>query len=444
MQMERYPVNWKEISLRIREREEWHCKWCGAANGAVGARDKNGLWHDEDAIHHMNSDQGHELFGEFPDMTKIVLTVAHLGTPILSDWIGPLEFPFFFQVAGTAKTDEVFQAIRFLVALQAKQFKGALMMHDGAIAERFAVFPAGLAGVVVPQSSITPSLLPSGTIITKSATFPVGIGFTNWSLFRKPFEPTGITAKPIPLTDLVAAYFVDLPAIFTSLSRQGPIPSLGINPMQFSIARIGTGFLVCFSLFDRQGEDASTDNAGCFGWRTTNRTIRDSFSKPKLSPVILEALSRADFLIVGGLIDRQWKELSTDNTIPLGWGLPSFSAGTRELLSKTTTAQEFTSASIGTCALGARSVRDIKSSLADFADFCFHTCIIPQYHTGEQIPYYTPGDKHDKMDVRDENLAALCQKCHLNYDRDEHMANAAKTRERKRLEAGQLQLLEVA
>lgn len=43
-----------------------------------------------------------------------------------------------------------------------------------------------------------------------------------------------------------------------------------------------------------------------------------------------------------------------------------------------------------------------------------------------------PGDKHDKMDVRDENLAALCQRCHLNFDRDEHAANATKTRERKR------------
>lgn len=65
-------------------------------------------------------------------------------------------------------------------------------------------------------------------------------------------------------------------------------------------------------------------------------------------------------------------------------------------------------------------------------------------HLGTQHADGTPGDKHDKMDVRDENLAALCQRCHLNYDRDEHIANAAKTRERKRREAGQLQLLEAA
>ncbi len=81
-QRERYPANWREISLRIRDRAKWKCEWCGVANGAIGARDKDGDWHDEDAIHHMNSDSGRELFGEFPEMIKIVLTVAHLGVPL--------------------------------------------------------------------------------------------------------------------------------------------------------------------------------------------------------------------------------------------------------------------------------------------------------------------------------------------------------------------------
>ena len=42
-----------------------------------------------------------------------------------------------------------------------------------------------------------------------------------------------------------------------------------------------------------------------------------------------------------------------------------------------------------------------------------------------------PGDKHDKSDCRPENLAALCQRCHLNFDRGDHLARAAATRERK-------------
>lgn len=41
------------------------------------------------------------------------------------------------------------------------------------------------------------------------------------------------------------------------------------------------------------------------------------------------------------------------------------------------------------------------------------------------------------MDCRDEVLAALCQRCHLTYDRDQHVAKAAQTRRRKREETGQ-------
>ncbi|MBI5950207.1 MAG: hypothetical protein HY865_01005 [Chloroflexi bacterium] len=54
------------------------------------------------------------------------------------------------------------------------------------------------------------------------------------------------------------------------------------------------------------------------------------------------------------------------------------------------------------------------------------------------------GDKHDKMDVRDENLKAMCQRCHLLFDLDEHIANAKRTRIRLKLQAlidaGQLKL----
>lgn len=63
-------------------------------------------------------------------------------------------------------------------------------------------------------------------------------------------------------------------------------------------------------------------------------------------------------------------------------------------------------------------------------------------HLGTPYPDGTPGNKHDKMDVRPENLAALCQKCHLNYDRADHLAHAAETRRRKRLAAGQLTFIE--
>ena len=42
-------------------------------------------------------------------------------------------------------------------------------------------------------------------------------------------------------------------------------------------------------------------------------------------------------------------------------------------------------------------------------------------HLGVAKDDGTPGDKHDKADCRDVNLAALCQRCHLNYDRQDHL-----------------------
>jgi hypothetical protein len=68
--------------------------------------------------------------------------------------------------------------------------------------------------------------------------------------------------------------------------------------------------------------------------------------------------------------------------------------------------------------------------------------ILTVAHLGVDYPDGRPGNKHDKMDVRDENLAALCQRCHLNYDRDEHRMNASHTINYTRhIEHGQLELI---
>lgn len=65
-------------------------------------------------------------------------------------------------------------------------------------------------------------------------------------------------------------------------------------------------------------------------------------------------------------------------------------------------------------------------------------------HLGTGHPDGRPGDRHDKHDCRDENLAALCQRCHLLYDLDDHIRHAAETRRRKRIDAGQRSFLEAA
>ena len=51
-----------------------------------------------------------------------------------------------------------------------------------------------------------------------------------------------------------------------------------------------------------------------------------------------------------------------------------------------------------------------------------------------------PGGKHDTSECRDENLKHMCNYCHLNFDRDEHIQNARATRRRKILAAGQMEL----
>jgi hypothetical protein len=66
--------------------------------------------------------------------------------------------------------------------------------------------------------------------------------------------------------------------------------------------------------------------------------------------------------------------------------------------------------------------------------------ILTTAHLGTDRPDGTPGDKHDKMDVRHENLKAMCQACHLSFDIEEHVRNAAITRRNKQIEAGQMEL----
>ena len=81
MDRSKYPHDWEQISARIRfERAGGVCERCGVKHGAIGARDVDGVWHDEDDIESMNSDYGRELFGgKFPHIIKIVLTCAHLN-----------------------------------------------------------------------------------------------------------------------------------------------------------------------------------------------------------------------------------------------------------------------------------------------------------------------------------------------------------------------------
>jgi hypothetical protein len=54
--------------------------------------------------------------------------------------------------------------------------------------------------------------------------------------------------------------------------------------------------------------------------------------------------------------------------------------------------------------------------------------ILTTAHLGAPLPDGSPGDKHNKLDCREENLKAMCQRCHLGYDMDDHIANRKRNR----------------
>jgi len=70
--------------------------------------------------------------------------------------------------------------------------------------------------------------------------------------------------------------------------------------------------------------------------------------------------------------------------------------------------------------------------------------VLTVHHAGVAKADGTPGDRHDKMDVREENLFALCQRCHFKADLDIHIEKAKAARAFKRRGGNaQLALFEV-
>ena len=64
----------------------------------------------------------------------------------------------------------------------------------------------------------------------------------------------------------------------------------------------------------------------------------------------------------------------------------------------------------------------------------------PSVATGANVVLTVAHLNHTPEDCRPENLAAMCQGCHLRYDADHHRQTAAATRARAQADAGQLTL----
>jgi len=87
-------------------------------------------------------------------------------------------------------------------------------------------------------------------------------------------------------------------------------------------------------------------------------------------------------------------------------------------------------------------VRDASGSLVnyyelpeDFVDWKVTRVILTVHHIGVPKDDGSPGSPHDKMDCRDQNLIALCQRCHLLADMPEHVKASKKTRTRNKHDA---------
>jgi len=65
---------------------------------------------------------------------------------------------------------------------------------------------------------------------------------------------------------------------------------------------------------------------------------------------------------------------------------------------------------------------------------------LPHPVTGSIVVLTTSHLDHDTSNNNPANLRAMCQRCHLTHDAELHASNAAKTRRRKQIEAGQLEL----
>ena len=64
----------------------------------------------------------------------------------------------------------------------------------------------------------------------------------------------------------------------------------------------------------------------------------------------------------------------------------------------------------------------------------------PHPVTGSLVVLTTSHLDHNPANCTDDNLRALCQRCHLCYDAELHARNAARRRTQRLIDAGQLTL----
>lgn len=315
----RYPPDWKQISLRIRtERAQNHCEWCGLANGALGYRDPDGrFWTDEQLAITFDGNPGFSL-----RHVRIVLTVAHLGTPRKGNCaLKPC------KECGVIKAFEDFPIDKRMKGDRKNRCKTCQNAHA--------------------RSYYANGFREKALVATR-----------RWREEN---------------TDRVKAQHQEWVAANRDRRRE-----------QLTKA---------FRLWRDRNRDLvrAHNKANKARKRLTNRGSDDSFSAREWLTLCDQHRHRCASC-------GSSAELTPDHVVPLSRG-------------------------------GCNHIHNIQP-----------LCLPCNLKKGTQIIDYRA--KHDKLDVRDENLAALCQSCHLNYDRVDHIRNATVTRRLNKIRAGQLPLFD--
>lgn len=83
----------------------------------------------------------------------------------------------------------------------------------------------------------------------------------------------------------------------------------------------------------------------------------------------------------------------------------------------------------------------IRERAGGKCEFCGAENYKPHPITGSKVILTVAHLDHNPQNCADENLKALCQRCHLKYDARHHAKNASITRYQRKLKNGQLELI---
>lgn len=286
------------------------------------------------------------------------------------------ELPFSLHVTRTAEADEVVELVGFLVPRPAEGLEGDLMVHGRAFAELRAGASADNAAFIVALPRGTSGAAPCRAVGGLSAAAPVWIALSCWRLLGEPAQAADIAAETASVANVEAADAVLAPAALADADTEATLRAAA----QFVATGRRTSLAAIAGLLDGQWEHRAAYGAGALG-RTA--ALRAADARP--------------------LSSRDGSDAQSASALD-GAGLPSPSLG---VVHESRTA---------------RFADDVQRTLAGTS----HGLI---YHIGYLIE-----------NVRDENLRAFCNRCHLRYDVDHHKKNASATRMRRKEERGQLAL----